>query len=364
MSCLCATATLKIFVRSVVKLEIGSTTAASTRSSSSSLRQWRKNRNSAFLLTSRAAFGQVRGSSSSPAKREAEEGKNGKESSGKAVADLSTASIDELVAELNSEEGSVFPYEEGVEQPRQRRRKAGESLVRKIYAPPREGGQQANPIHTKRLSRTDSDDAGRQWERGTKTEDPDDSSVKDTKPRKDDWTPPPRAHWQIDKAALKSKFPEGWAPHRRLSPDALAGIRALHAQMPTEFTTAALADRFQVSPEAIRRILKSKWTPNAEEETERARRWIERGKKVYEKHVAEGGKAPKRWREMGVGVGAGRRARERARRKREAITRGRNGGDTDTERKRVLPALVTTTRRKREGFGKGRDGDGLEGRIL
>ncbi|KIM97405.1 hypothetical protein OIDMADRAFT_96520, partial [Oidiodendron maius Zn] len=71
--------------------------------------------------------------------------------------------------------------------------------------------------------------------------------------------------WQIDKQALKEKFPEGWNPRKRLSPDALAGIRALHASMPTAFTTEHLAQRFEVSPEAIRRILKSKWVPNAEE---------------------------------------------------------------------------------------------------
>lgn len=145
--------------------------------------------------------------------------------------------------------------------------------------------------------------------------------------KQDDWEQAPREQWQINKAALKAKFPEGWNPIKRLSPDALAGIRALHAQMPTVYTTSVLAENFQVSPEAIRRILKSKWSPDSEEETDRQRRWFNRGKKVYTIHAEKGQKPPKRWRQLGIGDGRPEwMLRKRAR--------------------SALPALITTARRR------------------
>ncbi|KAK0747468.1 hypothetical protein B0T21DRAFT_354418 [Apiosordaria backusii] len=106
--------------------------------------------------------------------------------------------------------------------------------------------------------------------------------------------------WRIQKQVLKEKFPEGWMPRKRLSPDALAGIKALNAQFPEQYTTAKLAEKFEVSPEAIRRILKSNWAPNVEEEEERQGRWFNRGKRVWA-HLAElGMKPPAKWRAEGV----------------------------------------------------------------
>lgn len=108
-----------------------------------------------------------------------------------------------------------------------------------------------------------------------------------------------REAWQIQKDALKTKFrTEGWAPKKRLSPDALDGIRALHAQFPDKYTTPMLAEQFQVSPEAIRRILKSKWRPNDEETASRRARWDKRGERIWSKMVALGVKPPKKWREV------------------------------------------------------------------
>ncbi|KAK1239498.1 hypothetical protein MKX07_008986 [Trichoderma sp. CBMAI-0711] len=114
--------------------------------------------------------------------------------------------------------------------------------------------------------------------------------------------PGPRTQepWKLHKAALKQKFPQGWQPRKRLSPDALAGIRALNAQFPDVYTTAALADKFQVSSEAIRRILKSNWRPSADEEEERQQRWFRRGKQVWEQKAALGIKPPQRWRMEGI----------------------------------------------------------------
>ncbi|KAL3423979.1 mitochondrion organization and biogenesis protein [Phlyctema vagabunda] len=117
------------------------------------------------------------------------------------------------------------------------------------------------------------------------------------------WQAPPREPWQAQKSALQEKFQEGWNPMKRLSPDALAGIRALHAQMPDFYTTATLAETFKVSPEAIRRILKSKWTPKEEEEIDRQKRWFKRGEKVWTRWSEEGMKAPAKWRAQGIGKG-------------------------------------------------------------
>ena len=145
------------------------------------------------------------------------------------------------------------------------------------------------------------------------------------------WEPPPREHWQIDKAALKYKFPHGWNPKKRLSPDALAGIRALHAQMPEVYTTAALAENFKVSSEAIRRILKSNWSPSADEESDRQRRWFERGKKIYAEFAEKGGKPPKPWRDLGIGDG-----------KPDWLLRKQAARDRP---RAPLPALITTARK-------------------
>ncbi|KAI6781351.1 mitochondrion organization and biogenesis protein [Emericellopsis cladophorae] len=116
--------------------------------------------------------------------------------------------------------------------------------------------------------------------------------------------PPPEPKqlpsWRVQKEALKEKFPEGWAPRKRLSPDAMAGIRALNAQFPDRYTSATLAERFEVSPEAIRRILKSKWQPSTEEEESRNSRWHKRGISVWERKAALGIKPPKKWRQEGV----------------------------------------------------------------
>jgi hypothetical protein len=106
--------------------------------------------------------------------------------------------------------------------------------------------------------------------------------------------------WRIQKEALKQKFPDGWRPRKRLSPDALAGIRALNAQYPDIYTTAALSAKFEVDPEAIRRILKSKWQPSEEEETKRLQRWQKRGAQIWETKAALGIKPPKQWRQEGI----------------------------------------------------------------
>ena len=106
--------------------------------------------------------------------------------------------------------------------------------------------------------------------------------------------------WKVQKRALKEKFPQGWKPRKKLSPDALEGIRALNRQMPETYTTAALAQHFEVSPEAVRRILKSKWQASPEVEEDRQMRWFERGKQVWTRWAALGKKPPKQWQREGI----------------------------------------------------------------
>lgn len=98
-------------------------------------------------------------------------------------------------------------------------------------------------------------------------------------------------HWQVQKAALKEKFAGGWNPPKKLSPDALDGIRHLHAKAPEQFTTAVLAQEFEVSPEAIRRILKSKWRPSEDEMESRRKRWENRHDRIWSR-MAELGLRP------------------------------------------------------------------------
>ena len=88
--------------------------------------------------------------------------------------------------------------------------------------------------------------------------------------------------WQTQKAALKKKFKDvGWQPQKKLSPDAMDGIRQLHATNPEHFSTPVLADHFKVSPEAIRRILKSSWRPSEEEMDRRRARWHRRYHRIW-----------------------------------------------------------------------------------
>ncbi|GAB1312922.1 Required for respiratory growth protein 9 mitochondrial [Madurella fahalii] len=138
------------------------------------------------------------------------------------------------------------------------------------------------------------EDGGKRNEKG-KAKGKDKDKDKDRKPPAQ-----PKESWKVQKDALKKKFPEGWNPRKKLSPDAMAGIRALHAQFPAEYTTEVLAEKFEVSPEAIRRILKANWTPTPEEEEKRQKRWFNRGKRVWALWAELGKKPPRKWRAEGV----------------------------------------------------------------
>lgn len=111
-----------------------------------------------------------------------------------------------------------------------------------------------------------------------------------------------RPVWAIQKEALREKLGgEAWNPRKKLSPDTMEGIRHLHSTQPDKFTTPVLAEHFKVNPEAIRRILKSRWQPSDEEYVARMARWSKRGERIWTNLVEMGVKPPKVWREMGVG---------------------------------------------------------------
>jgi hypothetical protein len=106
--------------------------------------------------------------------------------------------------------------------------------------------------------------------------------------------------------------------------------------MPEQYNTAVLAKHFKMSPDAIRRILKSKWRPDAETQTDREMRWFRRGERVWSKYAELGVKPPRRWRDEGIGRG------KPEWKKRLASSHG--GSDTK-------PALITTSRREGGFFG-------------
>ncbi|EER39371.1 mitochondrion organization and biogenesis protein [Histoplasma capsulatum H143] len=107
------------------------------------------------------------------------------------------------------------------------------------------------------------------------------SSKSATQKRENSDNPRELEPWQIQKRALKKKFPEGWNPRKRLHPDTLDTIRHLHQQDPATYSTPALAQEYKVSPEAIRRILKSKWRPSPEIAAERRERWEKRHQRIW-----------------------------------------------------------------------------------
>lgn len=86
---------------------------------------------------------------------------------------------------------------------------------------------------------------------------------------------------RVHRQKLKEQFPEGWSPPKKLSRQAMDGIRVMHAQHPEVFTTPVLAEKFRVSPEAVRRILKSKWEPTQKERA----RMLQREQRLRQEHI-------------------------------------------------------------------------------
>ncbi|RDB29734.1 Required for respiratory growth protein 9, mitochondrial [Hypsizygus marmoreus] len=83
---------------------------------------------------------------------------------------------------------------------------------------------------------------------------------------------PTPSEFKTHREAIRKNFPEGWAPPRKLSREAMEGVRQMHRFDPEKFSTPVLAEKFKVSPEAVRRILKSKWEPPREKRLKIAER--------------------------------------------------------------------------------------------
>jgi hypothetical protein len=120
----------------------------------------------------------------------------------------------------------------------------------------------------------------------------------------DNYTPvsdPTPSRWAQHRASLKTKFPTGWAPPHKLSRAAMDGLRALHTHDPDTFTTPVLANKFRVSPEAVRRILRGKWQPTQEQRErllDREKRY--RQDRIRSKRAVErAGETGNKWRKTG-----------------------------------------------------------------
>jgi len=79
------------------------------------------------------------------------------------------------------------------------------------------------------------------------------------------------------------------------------GLRSLHAHDPDTFTTPVLADKFHISPEAVRRILRGKWQPTQEQRArllDREKR--QRQDRIRSRSAAErSGETGEKWRKGG-----------------------------------------------------------------
>ena len=100
--------------------------------------------------------------------------------------------------------------------------------------------------------------------------------------------PTPPQH-KAHRETMRKAFPEGWAPPRKLSREAMDAVRQLHRLDPKKFNTPMIADKFKISPEAVRRILKSKWEPSVERRTV----LVNKERKQREQIILE-----KRWKEL------------------------------------------------------------------
>ncbi|SGY44443.1 BQ5605_C001g00158 [Microbotryum silenes-dioicae] len=101
--------------------------------------------------------------------------------------------------------------------------------------------------------------------------------------------------WLKHRQAMRERYPLGWAPPKRISREAMDLVRTMHASDPIRYSTRVLSDHFKISPEAVRRILKSRFSLDVEERERRE-------KKRKEVKALERSKAVQAG-TMGVGTG-------------------------------------------------------------
>ncbi|KAI9608357.1 hypothetical protein KEM48_003292 [Puccinia striiformis f. sp. tritici PST-130] len=73
-----------------------------------------------------------------------------------------------------------------------------------------------------------------------------------------------KPQWLIHKEALRRNFPDGWNPPKKISRPSMSLLKTLHRTDPEQFSLTILSQKFKISPEAVRRILRSKWEPDTE----------------------------------------------------------------------------------------------------
>lgn len=93
-------------------------------------------------------------------------------------------------------------------------------------------------------------------------------------------TPTPHEFAQHRKV-MQRDFPDGWNPPRRLSREAMDGLRQLYRLDREKFSTPVLAEKFRISPEAVRRILKSRWQPSREKRVKQ----VEKEREGYAEYI-------------------------------------------------------------------------------
>lgn len=107
------------------------------------------------------------------------------------------------------------------------------------------------------------------------------SSLTQSEKKRSDWREDTKIpEWKRQKLALEEKLKgEKWSPKKKLSREEINSVRILKQQLP-KLTATQLGEQFKVSPEVIRRILKSKWQPTEEEAAEFEKRWKRRGERI------------------------------------------------------------------------------------
>lgn len=72
------------------------------------------------------------------------------------------------------------------------------------------------------------------------------------------WRRLPLEPWKKQMFALKEKFPDGWRPVKKLSKEQMEQLKLTRKAFP-KLTPNELGTEFGISPEAVRRILRSRW---------------------------------------------------------------------------------------------------------
>ena len=88
---------------------------------------------------------------------------------------------------------------------------------------------------------------------------------------------------QRDETTKKKIKGERWNPSKRLSREGMDNVRLLKQQMP-HLTASDLGAHFKISPDAIRRILKSNFKQTEEESINIQKRWKKRGEMIKQLH--------------------------------------------------------------------------------